>query len=73
MKTIAITVEGGSIVTIEELQNAPKEGIIIIDWDNIGQADNQEREVEGSLNTFYEVDGVTSWEDFVNDVKKAVK
>lgn len=73
MKTIAITVEGGSIVTIEELQNAPKEGIIIIDWDNIGQADNQEREVEGSLNTFYEVDGVTSWEDFVNEVKKAVK
>tara|TARA_R110000772_G_C13220533_1_gene431793 strand:+ start:844 stop:1065 length:222 start_codon:yes stop_codon:yes gene_type:complete len=73
MKTIAITVEGGSIMTIEELQNAPKEGIIIIDWDNIGQADNQEREVEGSLNTFYEVDGVTSWEDFVNEVKKAVK
>lgn len=70
MKTIFIEVSGGIIIRISEVLNAPKEGVIIVDHDNIKQVDDPRRSAEFCFDNFYETDSVVEFEDIRNEILK---
>ena len=41
MKTIAIEIKGGCVTGVHKIINAPKEGVLIVDHDNLGENPEQ--------------------------------
>ena len=75
MKAIVIEVSGGSIIQIAEVTDAPKEGILIIDHDNIEQnIENIGQEaVQDCLENFYQPDNNLSYEEFKKQIEDQYK